>query len=119
MFDNATWTIETVAASDNDVYGNGTDAIILYNLTDPTPNSFNSTAPVERRWLLLLLGIVPVWILGGNLLVLLAVCFQRNLRTLSNWVIASLAVTDFLLALIVVPLGVYQVVSIKYQQLRD
>ena len=48
----------------------------------------------------------------GNLLVLLSVLVHRHLRTLSNWVIASLALTDFLLALIVVPFGTYQVVSI-------
>ena len=65
----------------------------------------------EARWALVALGLIPVWILTGNLLVLLAVLGHRQLRTLSNYVIASLAVTDFLLALIVVPLGTYQTVS--------
>lgn len=59
----------------------------------------------------LILAVIPVWILCGNLLVILAVGRQRSLRTLSNLVIASLAFTDSLLALLVVPLGVYQLVG--------
>lgn len=62
------------------------------------------------RWGLLGLVIIPTWILCGNMLVLLAVVWNRNLRTLSNYVIASLASTDFMLALTVVPLGTYQLV---------
>ena len=65
----------------------------------------------EINFCSLLLIVVPVWILSGNFLVFTAVIRQKSLRTLSNWVIASLAFTDFLLALLVVPLGVYQLVS--------
>ena len=63
------------------------------------------------QWKYLGLAVIPAWIMFGNFLVLLAVIKQRNLRTLSNFVIASLAVTDFFLALVVVPLGAYQLVS--------
>ena len=66
------------------------------------------------RWRFLPLVAVPLWILIGNSLVLLAVIRQRSLRTLSNSVIASLAFADFLLALLVVPLGVYQLVSYSF-----
>lgn len=72
----------------------------------------NASGAPGGRWALLGLSLIPVWILTGNLLVLLAVLSHRNLRTLSNYVIASLAVTDFLLALTVVPLGTYQAVSL-------
>ena len=72
----------------------------------------NTTAPAaEARWLYAALAVIPLWIVFGNLLVMLAVLLQRNLHTLSSRVIASLAVTDFLLALCVVPLGIYQLVS--------
>jgi len=64
----------------------------------------------EKRWIFLGLVALPLWILFGNLLVLLSVIGFRHLRTLSNWVIASLAFTDFLLALTVVPFGIYQLV---------
>jgi len=67
---------------------------------------------------------LPLWILFGNLLVLLSVIGFRHLRTLSNWVIASLAFTDFLLALTVVPFGIYQLVrrfgaTLSASQQRD
>lgn len=63
------------------------------------------------RWAFMALAVIPAWILCGNFLVLMAVLRQRSLRTLSNCVIASLAFTDFLLAFLVVPLGVYQLVA--------
>jgi len=66
---------------------------------------------VDKRWAFLGLVALPIWILFGNVLVLLSVLGFRHLRTLSNWVIASLAFTDFLLALTVVPFGIYQLVS--------
>ena len=69
-----------------------------------------SASAYDRRWMFLALVALPLWILFGNLLVLLSVIGFRHLRTLSNWVIASLAFTDFLLALTVVPFGIYQLV---------
>ncbi len=88
---------------------------ISFNFTgNLSVSDWNTTETSEHHsinWLLLGLCIIPTWILFGNLLVLLAVIYHRNLRTLSNLVIASLAVTDFLLALVVVPFGTYQVVS--------
>ncbi|KAK2142076.1 hypothetical protein LSH36_999g00059 [Paralvinella palmiformis] len=65
----------------------------------------------QRHWTMIGLSIIPLWILGGNLLVLISVYRNRSLRTLSNCVIASLAVTDLLLAIVVVPLSVYQLVT--------
>ena len=76
-----------------------------------TLGNITETADDGPRWRFLPLVAVPLWILVGNSLVLLAVVRQRSLRTLSNSVIASLAFADFLLAVLVVPLGVYQLVS--------
>ena len=79
------------------------------------PNvTFNRTSTLEPRpaqWLFLSLAIVPCWVIFGNFLVLMAVVCQRSLRTLSNYVIASLAFTDLMVALVVVPFGIYQIVS--------
>jgi len=66
--------------------------------------------PPPPQWALLTLSVIPVWIVVGNGLVLLALLMQRHLQNMSNRVIASLAVTDFLLAMIVVPLSIYQLV---------
>lgn len=80
--------------------GNSTGGDDAETLHDPRP-----------QWVFLSLIVIPVWMLGGNLLVLLAVLYQRNLQNLSNRVIASLAFTDLLLGLVVVPLSIYQLVS--------
>ncbi len=89
------------------------------NLSLPDWNTTQTANEASPNWILLALCIIPTWILFGNLLVLLAVIFHRNLRTLSNLVIASLAVTDFLLALIVVPFGTYQVVSKSILNMKE
>lgn len=80
-------------------------------LFDVLRNSTGDDATLDPHWVFLSLIVIPVWMLGGNLLVLLAILFQRNLQNLSNRVIASLAFTDLLLGLLVVPLSIYQLVS--------
>ena len=70
--------------------------------------------PLPAQWLFLCLAIIPACVIFGNFLVLMAVICQRSLRTLSNYVIASLAFTDLMVALVVVPFGIYQIVSIKH-----
>lgn len=90
--------------------GQVNDTILLF---DVLGNSTGGDATLDPRpqWVFLSLIVIPVWMLGGNLLVLLAVLYQRNLQNLSNRVIASLAFTDLLLGLVVVPLSIYQLVS--------
>ena len=82
---------------------NSTDDVFADFVTSPPP-------PLSPHWGLLALFVIPVWIVAGNSLVLLALLLQRHLQNMSNRVIASLAVTDFLLALVVVPLSIYQLV---------
>lgn len=87
-------------------------SITMTTVSNSTPTETSGTSAAEGpRLYFVPLVIVPLWILVGNSLVLLAVVRQRSLRTLSNSVIASLAFADFLLAVLVVPLGVYQLVS--------
>jgi len=92
-----------------------TDLLPVGDSTISRPH-FEAGRNVDKRWLFLGLVALPMWILFGNLLVLLSVIGFRHLRTLSNWVIASLAFTDFLLALTVVPFGIYQLVSCFCQE---
>ena len=92
---------------DADCVVGGGDATTTPAVPPPPPPS-SSPAP---EWGLLPLCVIPVWIVVGNALVLLALLLQRHLQNMSNRVIASLAVTDFLLALVVVPLSIYQLVS--------
>ena len=58
-------------------------------------------------WLILPLGAV-----FGNLLVIMAVCMERSLQSVTNYFIVSLAFADLFVGLIVMPFAVYVLVSI-------
>ena len=108
-----TWRHATM--NDTQLYQHHGRDVTGCNSTDLPLFQANAASDVlpsgTTHWPFLALALIPAWILGGNFLVLMAVLRQRCLRTLSNCVIASLAFTDFLLAFLVVPLGVYQLVG--------
>ena len=61
----------------------------------------------------LLLVLLIAWTFFGNMLVLIAVYRERGLKSMSNYVIASLALADLLLAVLVMPLGLVSLVSLE------
>ena len=65
----------------------------------------------EINWSYLALCVIPLWIAIGNSLVLIAVIGNAHLRTSSNIIVASLAVTDMLVAVLVCPTVIYAMVS--------
>ncbi|XP_069760341.1 D(4) dopamine receptor-like isoform X2 [Narcine bancroftii] len=79
----------------------------MYNLSgaDIAPGS---RVPGHNVPALMLGGPLILLIVSGNLLVCLSVCTERPLRTATNIFIASLAISDLLLALLVLPLYVFQ-----------
>lgn len=66
-------------------------------------------SPINMAFLPLV--ILIIWTFVGNALVLIAVYRERGLKSMSNYVIASLAVADLLLSLLVMPLGLVSLVS--------
>uniref|UniRef100_A0A1I8PCW6 G-protein coupled receptors family 1 profile domain-containing protein n=1 Tax=Stomoxys calcitrans TaxID=35570 RepID=A0A1I8PCW6_STOCA len=61
-------------------------------------------------WALLLI-VFPIFTLFGNILVIMSVFRERSLQTVTNYFIVSLAIADLLVAVVVMPFGVYVAVN--------
>ncbi|XP_029695306.1 LOW QUALITY PROTEIN: dopamine receptor D2 like [Takifugu rubripes] len=77
-------------------------SLTLSNCTSPSPGS-----PPRTNFYAMLLVLLIFCVVFGNVLVCLAVSRERALQTTTNYLIVSLAVSDLLLATLVMPWGVY------------
>lgn len=60
---------------------------------------------VQNWWALLALFLVLATA-AGNILVCLAICWERRLQNVTNYFLMSLAVTDLMVAVLVMPIGI-------------
>ncbi|KAH8421434.1 hypothetical protein KR009_007481, partial [Drosophila setifemur] len=77
------------------------------NLTD----SCSELRVVDHNYWALILILFPILTLFGNILVILSVCRERSLQTVTNYFIVSLAIADLLVAVVVMPFAVYFLVN--------
>uniref|UniRef100_A0A7E4VY70 G_PROTEIN_RECEP_F1_2 domain-containing protein n=1 Tax=Panagrellus redivivus TaxID=6233 RepID=A0A7E4VY70_PANRE len=76
------------------------------NVTEAVTNA-STVVPIVTRNYALILAIIPLMTIFGNALVMLAVYRERSLQTVTNYLIVSLAVSDFLVAICVMSFAVY------------
>ncbi len=58
-----------------------------------------------------ILGVFTLCTVVGNVFVIAAILLERNLRSVGNYLVFSLAVADLMVACLVMPLGAVSVVS--------
>lgn len=101
---------DTVTANRTLPDTNVTDLVTNCSAIVNNSDCFSDSVSIYNWWALSLL-VFPVLTLFGNVLVILSVWRERSLQTATNYFIVSLAVADLLVAVVVMPFGVYYLVS--------
>ncbi|GIY33077.1 5-hydroxytryptamine receptor 2A [Caerostris darwini] len=110
-FSNFTNTSMTLDNCDNrSIYLS--DSQVSDNLLESPPLLLQSASVATAVCLAILLGIVILTTVVGNLFVLTAIIRERNLQTVSNYLVFSLAIADLMVACLVMPMGAqYEVMN--------
>ncbi|XP_030566311.1 dopamine D2-like receptor isoform X2 [Drosophila novamexicana] len=119
-------TVSTTTASSVLLDQNVTSIYFENYRTNCTNSSLNLTTEschelriVDHNYWALILILFPILTLFGNILVILSVCRERSLQTVTNYFIVSLAIADLLVAVVVMPFAVYFLVySIIWLKLK-
>lgn len=86
----------------------------LANVTEGNVTIIVSDDAYNNWWALIALVLV-VCTAAGNVLVCLAIYLERRLQNVTNYFLMSLAITDLLVAILVMPLGILTLVRGKIQ----
>lgn len=84
-----------------------------FSLTSSNCTSSSSDSSPPYNFYAVLLVLLIFCVVFGNVLVCVAVSRERALQTTTNYLIVSLAVSDLLLATLVMPWGVYLEVCVS------
>lgn len=68
-------------------------------------SEFSSSDYVQKNWVALLISLVIIITVTGNILVIMAVSLERKLQNATNYFLRSLAITDMLLGILVMPVA--------------
>lgn len=106
-------------ANDSSALCNGLDVL---NDTDLEVDSVNGTRlDVDglNNWWAMLALVLVLGTAAGNILVCLAIARERRLQNVTNYFLMSLAITDLLVAVLVMPLGILTLVRGKCLGARE
>lgn len=70
------------------------------------PDNSTATLATPVKWSAVALGLIVIATAFGNILLCVAVLTERSLQNMTNYFLASLAVADLLVAVVVMPLAV-------------
>src|SRR6218665_1092729 len=76
-------------------------------IVDSNTSTMDEEAIIGRDYWAVLLFLVPVFTVFGNVLVVLSICKEKSLQTATNYFILSLAVSDLMVATLVMPPSIY------------
>lgn len=68
-------------------------------------SDFLSSMSEQKNWVALLISLVIIITVTGNILVIMAVSLERKLQNATNYFLRSLAFTDMLLGILVMPVA--------------
>lgn len=88
------------------------------NFNNNNNNSFidvvsNNNNDELNNWWAMLAVVLVIGTAAGNVLVCLAISWERKLQNVTNYFLMSLAITDLMVAILVMPLGVLTLVRGK------
>ena len=77
------------------------------NVTQSWMETESAGASASLNWAVLALSALIVSTATGNSLVCVAICKESHLQTMTNYFLFSLAIADLLVAILVMPTGMY------------
>lgn len=86
----------------SDLYSNNDTG---YSVNFTTRHDLERDDDINNYWALLAI-ILVFGTAGGNILVCLAIAWEKRLQNVTNYFLASLAITDLMVAVLVMPLGI-------------
>ncbi|KAF7991773.1 hypothetical protein HCN44_010574 [Aphidius gifuensis] len=94
---------------------NSSDEFMINSSVDNFNNNNNSFIDVNNNnelnnWWAMLAVVLVIGTAAGNVLVCLAISWERKLQNVTNYFLMSLAITDLMVAILVMPLGVLTLV---------
>lgn len=101
----------SISSSNNN--NNNDNEVVVENITDSINDQMTAAdndASLNNYWALFAVLLV-VCTAAGNILVCLAIMWERRLQNVTNYFLMSLAITDLMVAILVMPLGILTLVK--------
>lgn len=109
------WSTTVVAAVTEDRNSEVEDASVVSSVQvwGSTNNTTSTVGGGDDNWWALLALALVFGTAAGNILVCLAISWERRLQNVTNYFLMSLAITDLMVAVLVMPLGILTLVRGK------